>query len=189
MVGLPTETDEDVEALAGVAAAAREALGGTVTVSAAPFVPKAHTPFQWESMAPEAVLRSRLRLLQRLCGQEKGVRAVGEAPKWARVQGLLSRGGRQVAPLLDAARRTGDWRSALRSETAARVLDAPRDPFSPLPWDVVGGLPRRGHLLTEREAARRGAPPRPCRPSFHGECRVCGVCGAGFNSPAAPADG
>ncbi|MEW6490127.1 MAG: radical SAM protein [Thermodesulfobacteriota bacterium] len=188
MVGLPTETDEDVEALAGVAAAARAALGGTVTVSAAPFVPKAHTPFQWEAMAPEALLRSRLRLLQRLCGREKGVRAVGEAPKWARVQGLLSRGGREVAPLLDAARRTGDWRSALRSEIAARVLDGPRDPSGPLPWDVARGLPGREHLLAEREAAWRGAPPRPCRARFQGECRLCGVCGAGFNSPAAAAD-
>lgn len=189
MVGLPTETDEDVEALAGVAAAARAALGGTVTVSAAPFVPKAHTPFQWEPMAPEAVLRSRLRILQRLCGREKGVRAVGEAPKWARVQGLLSRGGREVAPLLDAARRTGDWRSALRSEAAARVLDRPRDPAAPLPWEVVGGLPGRKHLLAERKASLRGAPPRPCRPGLRGECRVCGICGEGFNCLAAPDDG
>ncbi|MDW7711767.1 MAG: radical SAM protein, partial [Deferrisomatales bacterium] len=115
MVGLPTETDEDVAAVARAAVRARAALGGgSVTVSAAPFVPKPHTPLQWEPMAPEAVLRSRLRLLQSLCGREKGVRAVGETPKWARVQGLLSRGGREVADLLEAAVRTGDWRAALR---------------------------------------------------------------------------
>lgn len=174
MVGLPTETDDDVAALARAAVRARAALGGgSVTVSAAPFVPKPHTPLQWEPMAPEALLRARLRLLQSLCGRERGVRAVGETPKWARVQGLLSRGGRGVADLLEAAVRTGDWRAALRSDEAARVLDAPRDPAAPLPWDFLRGVPDRGHLLREREAALRAEPPQPCWP---GECRVCGVC-------------
>jgi len=188
MVGLPTETDEDVAGIADLALRARRAMGGgTVTVSVAPFVPKPHTPFQWEPMAPEAVLRARLRLLQRLCGPERGVRAVGEAPKWARVQGLLSRSGRASAALLEAGHRTGDWRAVLRSPEAARVLDAPRDPSAPLPWDFLRGLPDREHLARERTAALEGtAPPLPCRP---GVCDACGVCHSPLKASRESADG
>ena len=172
MVGLPAETDEDVEELALLAADARKAFGGTVTLSVAPFVPKPHTPFQWEPMAPEALLRSRIRKLQALCGRA-GVHAVAESPKWARVQALLSRGGRQVGELLEAAVRTGDWRAALRAPLARRVLDEPRDPALSLPWDFVAGVPSREHLLRERRAAEAGEEPTPCRP---GRCRACGLC-------------
>lgn len=174
MVGLPTETDEDVEELARAAVQAREAMGaGRVTLSVAPFVPKAHTPFQWEPMAPEPVLRSRLRRLQSLCGRERGVRAVAEAPKWARVQGVLSRGGRGVADLLEAALATGDWRGALRSAAAVRVLEGDAALSDRLPWGFLRGVPAVEHLRRERECALRGTPPLPCRP---GTCRACGVC-------------
>jgi radical SAM superfamily enzyme YgiQ (UPF0313 family) len=174
MVGLPGETDQDVVALADLAVRARQALGGgTVTLSTAPFVPKPHTPLQWEAMAPEPVLRGRLRLLQRLCGRGKGVRSVGEAPKWSRVQGLLSRGGRSVADLLEQAVLSGDWRSALRTPEARRILDQGRVPGASLPWAFVGGMPSPEHLLRERTAALAGEAPLPCRP---GACRACEVC-------------
>ncbi len=174
MVGLPGEADEDVEELARAAVRAREAMGaGMVTLSVAPFVPKAHTPFQWEPMAPEGVLRSRLRRLQSLCGRERGVRAVGEAPKWSRVQGLLSRGTREVATLLEVSLETGDWRGALRSPLALRTLAGDPDLSERLPWGFLRGVPAVEHLRRERESALRGAPPLPCHP---GECRACGVC-------------
>ncbi len=177
MVGLPGETDDDVAAVADLAARARQALGGgSVTVSAAPFVPKPHTPLQWEAMAPEPVLRARLRHLQRLCARNKGVRAVGEAPKWARVQGLLSRSGRSVAELLERAVQTGDWRAVLRSSEAQRVLDQERNPESPLPWEFIGGMPSRQHLLRERAAALRGGSPLACQP---GTCQACEICAPG----------
>jgi NAD-dependent dihydropyrimidine dehydrogenase PreA subunit len=174
MVGLPTETADDIRALAGVAARARRALGrGVLTLSAAPFVPKPQTPLQWEPMAPETVLRERIRLLERACGREKGLRVVAEAPKWARVQGLLSRGGRSVAPLLETAARSGDWRTALRNPLASQVLDRERDPGAPLPWDFITGGPDRRHLVREQTASRSGEEPTPCRP---GSCRTCGIC-------------
>ncbi|MHB8764888.1 MAG: radical SAM protein [Deferrisomatales bacterium] len=175
MVGLPGEEDADVVALAEAAVEARRAMGrGTVTVSAAPFVPKPHTPLQWEAMASEAVLKRRIRVLERACAREKGVRAVAEAPKWSRIQGLLSRGGRSVAALLEAASRTGDWRTALRSPLAARTLDRERDRAEALPWDFVCGVPARAYLAAAADAA-------PCRPPA---CRVCGVC-----RPAPPEPG
>lgn len=174
MVGLPGERDQDVEALADVVLAAREALGGgLLTLSTAPFVPKPHTPFQWEPMAPESVLRSRIRLLERRLGPHRGIKAVAEAPKWSRVQGLLSRGGRDVAPVLERAARTGDWREALRSPEAARVLDRERDEEESLPWDFIAGVPDKAHLRAEARASVRGSAPARCRP---GACEICGVC-------------
>lgn len=173
MVGLPGETEEDVRALADVVIRAREAMGrGSVTLSVAPFVPKPHTPLQWEAMAAESDLRKRIRLLQSLCGRRSGVRAVAETPKWSRVQGFLARAGREAGPLIESAVHTGDWRAILRSPEASRVLDEPWDPRAPLPWDFIGGVPSREHLLRERERGT-SAPPAPCEP---GTCRVCGVC-------------
>lgn len=175
MVGLPGEQDFDVLALADLAAAARDAMGrGSVTLSVAPFVPKPHTPFQWEPMSPESVLKGRIRLLERELGKHRGVRVVAEATKWSRVQGLLSRGGRELAPYLLEASRSGDWRSVLRSAPAAEVLDRERALEERFPWDFIGGLPWRRHLLQEREASLSGRPSFPCRP---GACRACGVCG------------
>ncbi len=177
MVGLPGETDKDVEALVDLAARARAALGGgTVTLSVAPFVPKPHTPLQWEAMAPEPVLRRRLRLVQARCGRHKGIGATVESPRAARLQGLLSRGGREVADLLERAAVSGDWRVPLRSPVAARVLDRPLDPAGALPWGFVGGVPGVDHLLRERGAVLAGRPATPCEP---GPCRACGVCPPG----------
>jgi hypothetical protein len=125
-------------------------------------------------MAPEPLLRARIRLLEKLLGRRTAVRIVAEAPKWSRVQGLLARGGRSAAPLLEQAASTGDWRTALRSAEARAVLDRAREAEEALPWDFVGGAPARRHLAREREAALRGETPLPCRP---GPCRTCGICG------------
>jgi radical SAM superfamily enzyme YgiQ (UPF0313 family) len=177
MIGLPGEGEEDVRALAEAARECYAALGGgTVTLSVAPFVPKPHTPLQWEPMAPEPVLRERIRLLERLLGRRTALRVVAETPKWSRVQGLLSRGGRSLAGLLEAASLSGDWRAALRSPEAVAALEQARDPSDPLPWDFLSGYPSRESLLRELQAAAREEPPCPCRP---GACRVCGVCGEG----------
>ncbi|MDF1554859.1 MAG: radical SAM protein [Deferrisomatales bacterium] len=174
MVGLPGERDADVEALAELGARARRALGrGTVTLSVAPFVPKPHTPLQWAPMAAESDLRRRIRLLQSLGRRERGVKVTAEAPKGARVQGLLSRGGRAVAELLEGVARGGTWRRVLQGELARQVLDQPWDVGAPLPWGFVGGTPDPAYLRDQYEAGPVGGPLVPCRP---GSCRVCGVC-------------
>lgn len=177
MVGLPGEGEEDVRALAALTVEAREALAkGTVTLSVAPFVPKPHTPYQWEPMASEATLKARIRILERELGRRRGVSVSAEPPRGARVQGLLSRGGRGVAMLLEAAAEDGDWRRVLRSDEAAVALDVEHAPDEIFPWDFVAGVPSRDHLLTEWKRARLEANASQCR---DGECGACGVCGAG----------
>ena len=122
------------------------------------------TPF------PVLILRRRLRLVESLGRRERGVQVLTEAPKGARVQGLLSRGGRAVAAALETVARGGPWRTALQGELARRVLDQPWDPAAPLPWSFVGATPHPDHL---RSQALAGAALAPCRP---GTCRACGVC-------------
>src|SRR6516164_3469338 len=114
MCGLPTETDEDVVAIADLARkvikAGREATGRRdirCTVSIGAFVPKPHTPFQWAGQAPHETVDARLRSLSRALRAAPGYgRAVGyryHDGKPSIVEGLLSRGDRRVARVIKAA--------------------------------------------------------------------------------------
>jgi radical SAM superfamily enzyme YgiQ (UPF0313 family) len=142
MVGLPGETDEDVHELAGVAAAARRALGrGRVTLSVAPFVPKPHTPLQGAAMAAEAVINKRIRLLKKILEGSGGVQVSSESAKWARVQGLFSRGDRRVGELLATNPEQGAWGRILKGELATGILGERTAAMSPPPWDIIEGAP------------------------------------------------
>jgi len=114
MCGLPTETDEDVLAIAGLARrviqAGREATGRRdirATVSIGGFVPKPHTPFQWAAQCDAATVDARLRALASALRADPGYgRAVGlryHSGQPAIVEGLLSRGDRRVARVIRAA--------------------------------------------------------------------------------------
>lgn len=182
MIGLPGETDADVEALADIASRAKGALGrANVTLSVSPFVPKPHTPFQWEAMADEATLDGRLRLLSRLTARTPGLKLLSDSPKWARVQGLFARGGREAGEWLLEQRGGEAWSRILKRPEARALLDAPRPTGEALPWDFLAGMPSRAHLLAEREAALGGLPPGRC-PSA--SCRSCALCGRASAEPA-----
>src|SRR6516164_7887581 len=114
MCGLPTETDEDVVAIADLARkvikAGREATGRRdirCTVSIGAFVPKPHTPFQWAAQCPPEVVDERLRLLggalraDRKYGKSVGFRYHEGTPSL--IEGLLSRGDRRVGRVIKAA--------------------------------------------------------------------------------------
>ncbi|MBV9870787.1 MAG: TIGR03960 family B12-binding radical SAM protein [Frankiaceae bacterium] len=111
MCGLPTETDEDVLAIAGMArrviATGREAAGRKdirCTISIGGFVPKPHTPFQWAAQLDHETVDRRLRALKgavthdREFGRSIGVRYHDGRPSI--IEGLLSRGDRRVAPVI-----------------------------------------------------------------------------------------
>lgn len=168
MIGLPGETVEDVENLAKLAVRAKKALGrGTLSLSVAPFVPKPHTPFQWEGMAEEKALTVRMRILKSRAAPH-GVDVVGESPKWARVQGLFSRGGRWVGDLLAEGLPQEEWAKLAKSERGAEELGG-RKVGEALPWDFVRGGPSREYLAAEAES--RG-PPCEC-PSPGCDCAAC----------------
>src|SRR6266852_6808063 len=107
MVGLPTETDEDVEAIVELTARVRARLAGSgrarvgrILVSINPFVPKPWTPFQWEPMEAIPSLRRKLAHLRRALGAIPAVEVETESPREAYLQTLLSRGDRRTAAIL-----------------------------------------------------------------------------------------
>lgn len=144
MVGLPGETDEDVKELAEVAASARKALvRGRLTLSVAPFVPKPHTPLQWEAMADEAIINRRIRLLKKTLGPLTNTQVSAESPKWSRVQGLFSRGDRRVGALLASNPPKSAWGKLLKEPLSSAIL-GPRQMGAErisAPWDFIGGAP------------------------------------------------
>jgi radical SAM superfamily enzyme YgiQ (UPF0313 family) len=99
MLGLPTEDQEDVDAIAGLCEIVAARFPGLVTANVTPFVPKAHTPFQWMAMTPVKVLEARLRTLENRL-KRQGIAVKGESPKWSAIQGMLARGERRLGSVL-----------------------------------------------------------------------------------------
>ena len=171
IVGLPTETDEDVDAIAALATAVRDAVTeisrptgkmAWVSLSVNPFIPKASTPFQWEPMLDPKVLEKKIERLRKQVLKVHNLEFRFEPPKESYFQGLLSRGDRRVGKLLLEAERRGESWKWLMKRTEKEILPgvppvdfyvSRRIGFSELlPWEVVDSLIPK--TLLEREAMR-----------------------------------
>ena len=171
IVGLPTETDEDIDAIAQLATAVRDAVVeisrpsgklAWVSLSVNPFIPKASTPFQWEPMLDPKVLDKKIERLRKLVLKVPNLEFRFEPPKESYFQGLLSRGDRRVGQLLLEVEKRGETWKWLMKGTSKPVLEgvpavdfyvSRRIEFSELlPWEVVDSLIPRS--LLEREAMR-----------------------------------
>jgi len=177
MVGLPTETDDDVAAIAELVrdlAKGFPALSFQVSVSC--FVPKPWTPFQWVAMERESVLRRRLAALKKAILSIGGIKFAGESPRLAVVQGYLARGDRRMADVIEAAMENGgDYPAAIRS-TGVDVADClyrAREKNEVLPWDHIDVRVHKSYLWNEYERALKGQLTGPCRLD---ECTACGAC-------------
>jgi len=186
MVGLPTETTADVEAVVTLvkhikhaflkSSRTRRAIG-TLTVSISSFVPKPFTPFQWVAMASVGELKARIKRIQAGLKRVPNVRVHSDLPRWAYIQALLARGDRRVAELLlrvDAA--AGNWAHALKTgplNPDFYVLRE-REPDEILPWDFIDHRVSKTYLLREYRQALEGRPGHICRVE---SCRLCGACG------------
>ena len=116
MAGLPSETNDDIEATASLLLALKKATPGLrLSLGVSSFVPKAHTPFQWQGVRPEAEKRLKL-LAKRL--KPKGIDLRPESYGWSVIQALLSRSDRRLAPVIAAVRgksdSQGSWKRAYK---------------------------------------------------------------------------
>jgi radical SAM superfamily enzyme YgiQ (UPF0313 family) len=139
MLGLPTEQQEDLAAIVNLVNACSQRFPRRISVSVAPFVPKAHTPYQRMMQVPAAEVRARLNYVSRQM-RRQGIEVRFESPAWAEVQGMLARGDRRVGEaLLSAAQPTiAQWRKAISDlGMAADDLLAARTAGTPLPWEFV----------------------------------------------------
>jgi radical SAM superfamily enzyme YgiQ (UPF0313 family) len=141
MIGLPTETDEDIEEMIGLTLRCKDILdshqtGNRLTLNISAFVPKAGTPFQWLPMAPTAVLDQRLALLRNRLTSH-GIKIKSESPAWSQVQSVLSRGDEGVASVL--AGMEGVSLSSWRKAVVKNRLDV--DYYAHRQWDFKQKLP------------------------------------------------
>jgi radical SAM superfamily enzyme YgiQ (UPF0313 family) len=143
MVGLPGEEEEDVRAIVELVGEISRVFSRRIAVSVAPFVPKAHTPFEREAMAPTSILRDRLHYLRRRL-HAMNVRFSGENVSWAHVQAALSRGDRQLGFVLASVQKPSPagWQRALDHHGLSREsLVRARHADEQLPWGFVRVAP------------------------------------------------
>jgi len=204
MIGLPGETMEDVDAIAELCEKAvttgRQAMVGPdrkgwfcVTCAVSNFVPKAQTPFQWIGQAGQDVLRAKqARLKQKI--KDKRITLNYHDPFASMLEAIFARGGRDLAPILEAALEKGcrfdSWTEELRPDSwreafaeagmdmqalasAAFSLD------SPLPWDNFDFGIDKAFLWQEYQKALALQRTADCR---DGGCTACGVCFVGDDS-------
>ncbi len=190
MIGLPTETDADLDAAVDLIAktvviAPRG--GSQITVSFSPFSPKAHTPFQWAGQISREEIARRNRYLRDALRRFK-VKVSLRDPNVSMLECLLGLGDAKLGDVVEAAWSAGArfdgwdevfdmrlWETVL----AASGLDidtylAPRDPGAPLPWDGVFAQVDRDFLRGDWEAAQRAETLEDCR--SEGLCTQCEAC-------------
>ena len=194
MLGLPTETDEDVLGIAELVHkiicawkehASNKKRGLRVHVATAFFVPKPHTPFQWEKqISPEEYMR-RARLLKSHF-YSKSVEYNYHAPDLSRLEAVFARGDRRVGAVIEEAVRRGakldGWDEFFSYQTwldAFETCGIDPDFYTVrgiaedevLPWDTVDVGVRKDFLLREKQRAYNGLVTPDCR---HG-CSGCGA--------------
>jgi radical SAM superfamily enzyme YgiQ (UPF0313 family) len=175
MLGLPGETEQDVQAIVTLCREVAARFDGRVTANVTPFVPKAHTPFQWAAMTPVDTLESRLDTLQRQLKPER-IDIRGESPQWAAIQAMLARGDRRLGQVLISlqGRSIRHWERAMSAcgISAEDYITARRN-SDPLPWDFIQTGIRPVYLKKEWERAKANAPTTHCRPEICEQCDVC----------------
>lgn len=199
MVGLPTETDEDIvgigELVARVQRAAREAVPAAdrgsfrIGVSVSTFVPKAHTPFQWAGQVPLDEIVRRQEVL-RSAMPRKGIDLSWHDAEVSMLEGVLARGGREVARAVEAAWRSGarfdawtecfdleKWRDAFASLEldSERIAGREYGENDTLPWAHISSGVSVRYLWDEYVRAHASETTADC--SFEG-CTGCDACGS-----------
>ncbi len=149
LIGLPSETDEDVKAILDLARQIRHRILSkrkgekgrwNIVLSVNPFIPKPATPFQWLPLEEVGELKRKLKMIQRGLKGERGIEMIHDLPKWAYIQTLFSKGDRKVGKILMAAHQSqGDWSRALRETNFNPdfYVYRWRDLDEIFPWDFI----------------------------------------------------
>ncbi len=140
MVGLPTETREDIAGIIGLSGRIRDAAPkGSVTLSVSTFVPKPFTPFQWHPMEKTGEVKERLKIIRNAFRAAKGIRIFHDVPKYACMQGLFSMGDRRISGLIEGMTGTEDWSKAAAAAGINKdwYICRQKGFDETLPWDFI----------------------------------------------------
>ena len=184
MIGLPTESDADIIAIADLTVKIRqiwETIGkqrgrlGRLHLSVNPFVPKPWTPLQWAPMEQRGQLEKKYRLLQKRLRPLPNVELNFESLRHAEIQGFLARGDRRVAKTLPLLAEGSSLKAACRQVglDPAFYLHRERGEDELFPWDIIEQGVQREHLRKEYEQALAARTGYVCHP---GCCRCGLVC-------------
>ncbi|MCE5322726.1 TIGR03960 family B12-binding radical SAM protein [bacterium] len=189
MIGLPTETDEDLECIGRLVTSVidigrRHRAPLTLNVTLSPFVPKPHTPFQWRAMATLEELERKISVVRPLL-RGKNISLSWHDPRCSRIEAALARGDRRLGKVIFGAWERGGrleqdnfdherWQCAFESAglniTDFANREIPKD--SALPWDHIDVGVSKEFLAREDEKASTGDTTPDCR---LGTCSACGV--------------
>jgi radical SAM superfamily enzyme YgiQ (UPF0313 family) len=185
MIGLPTETRDDLAALVDLTKKIKhhvlqKSRGlkklGTITLSVNAFVPKPFTPFQWVPFAGVKEIKERARWIKQALQKVPNVRVHFDLPKWAYIEALLARGDRRVGRFLEKlVSERSTWTQVLKAMpfNPDFWVMRERNPDELFPWEIVDhGIDRR-FLWEEYQRALQGLRSPACQPDV---CRRCGIC-------------
>ena len=194
MLGLPTETDEDIVGIADMAGrilhcwrenAKNKNRGVKITISTSCFIPKPHSPFQWEAQITREEYLRRVNLLRSSINARNVIYNWHDADTSV-VEAVLSRGDRRLGPVLEEVWRQGGrleaWTDYFSFERWMRALEKfgldpafyasrERSVEEVLPWDMIDVGVRKAHLIHEREMCYASQLSPDCR---H-QCSACGA--------------
>lgn len=192
MIGLPTETDDDLAAITETCLKVRDAAGRgsprlQVTAALSPFVPKPFTPFQWVPQISQEEIQRRVYLVRNQFKGQKFLKLRWHEPAMSHLEGILSRADRRMADVVEKAYRKGSiftswmehfelapWLEALEEcGLSAQECTGERQPGSPLPWGHLEAGISEEYLLREWQRALGEKITDDCR---YGACRQCGAC-------------
>lgn len=184
MIGLPTETDEDLAGIVEMARIARKIGFKKITLSVANLIPKPHTPFQFSEQKSIEYLNH----AQKILSKAREIAMVDfHDTRMSLIEGLLSRGDRKVFEVVFGAFKNGasfdDWQNFFNFDSWKRALEEvqidlnaylrQRSLHEEFPWDHIDVGVSKEFLIREYQKAMQGIVTPDCR--WNG-CAGCGVC-------------
>ena len=186
MVGLPTETQEDLEEMLVLVERIKDRMlvagkkfgrAGKIIPSLNGLVPKPNTPFQWDAVCDEKELKNRLKWVSKNLARIPNVEVRAMSARIAHEQALFSSGDRTIGKVIEAAARMkGNLNDALRETgiDAAFHTSRNRSYEEFLPWTIIDSGLSFDFLKTEHEKSQASLSSKPC-PAVE-KCTTCGVC-------------
>ncbi len=191
MIGLPTETWEDLQGLVDLVKKIQKAARSVnprlqINVGISTFIPKPHTPFQWTAQLTLEESRERIAFIQKAL-RGKTIQVKWNDPRQSLLEGLCSRGDRRLGRTIERAYQNGArldawsdyfnwpaWEKALEETgTDVRFLYEVRGQETRFPWEFIESGVHRRYLWEEYQRGLTGASTPDCR---QGDCRQCGIC-------------
>lgn len=183
IIGLPTETDEDIQEMIRFLTQIKKFMqdignkSGLLSISINPFIPKPFTPFQWYGMEPVPRINSKLKVIKSSL-KPLGIRVINESPRLSEIQSALSRGDRLTGMLLYEIYKDGDKSSSYKkADIKGKNIEyyAHRQLAQDmiLPWEHLNIGLEKDYFISELKKAQSGIFTRRCTDEV---CRVCGIC-------------